>query len=132
MYLEDKNSTKKNHTILGVTAFLCSLIFIITLMLISALTTVFSKSVSENADSIMSLLGWMLYGTVFLLFVSLLLGILGIREENAKRIFPTMAIIISSFGITSIMVLVFSSSSPLFLPCFPPYRNFNWLDKFMD
>lgn len=103
MSFENNNMTIKKHTILGIISFCCAVIFIILWMVALSLISIFYPH--KVSSSIMGFLALMLYMTCFLLFLSFVLGILAVREKNALKVFPIMAILISLFGVITTIVL---------------------------
>ena len=95
----------KKHTALGISAFISSIVFVIIWMVILGLSSMFYNTQTET-HPIMSFLGWMIIGTFFLFFVSLILGIAAVKEENANKIFPKIAISISSIGIVATIIII--------------------------
>jgi len=111
MNYNEESSILRKHTALGITAFVCSIIFVIMIILGLGLTSMYSKGIQENIHPLRSFATTIVYWTFFLLFVSLFLGIAGIKEEYSKKIFPTIAVLISLFGIIATVITILVSRS---------------------
>ena len=105
MIYNDENISPKKHTTLGISAFISSIIFVIIWMIVLGLSSMFYNAQPE-AHPIMSFLGWMIVGTFLLFFIPLILGIAASKEENVNKVFPVIAISISSIGIIATIVII--------------------------
>lgn len=107
----DENLTSKKHTALGISAFVCSTAFIIILTLGLGLASMYGNDTQQDGHPLKAFGTTIIYWIFFLLFVSLFLGIAGIKEEDAKKVFPSLAVLMSLFGIIATIVTILISRS---------------------